>query len=117
MTDFAGALRVMTELEAGGRQQRTYVVKMDDGSRWAVPVAVIASNRASYYAREFGGDVRRSLVEDTLPLFDGDFFEVHDWASGNMDWADVRDFATRAEQDDVDIDFEEGWMNGEWEVV
>jgi hypothetical protein len=34
---------------------------MPDGSRWDVPVDVIAANRASRYASEFDADINRSL--------------------------------------------------------
>jgi hypothetical protein len=42
---------------------------MPDGSEWAYSVMDIARNRAEHYADEYGGDVERSLAEDTLPLF------------------------------------------------
>lgn len=45
-------------------------VEMPDGSKWGVPVEMIARSRAAYYANEFDGDVERSLAEDTLPLFE-----------------------------------------------
>ncbi len=45
-------------------------VTMPDGSKFGVPVAMIARNRAEHYAHEFGGDVERSLAEDTVPMFD-----------------------------------------------
>jgi hypothetical protein len=32
-------------------------------------IQLIATHRAEYYAKEFGGDLYRSLAEDTLPLF------------------------------------------------
>ncbi len=38
-------------------------VNMPDGSKWDVPVSVIAQNRAAEYAHEFDGDVQKSLDE------------------------------------------------------
>jgi hypothetical protein len=38
---------------------------MPDGSKWGVPVEMIARNRAAHYASEFDGDVERSLTEDS----------------------------------------------------
>lgn len=53
---------------------RIMTVQMRDGSIWAVPVSVIARDRAKHYASEFDGDIERSLAEDTLPLFkDSDY--------------------------------------------
>ena len=73
-------------------------VTMPDGSKWDVPVSVIALDRAKYYAdRDFDGDVEKSLNEDTLPLFKESDFEVKDWAACNMNWSDVESFAVMVE--------------------
>jgi len=89
-------------------------ITMPDSSVWAAPVQLIATNRAEYYAREFGGDVNRSLAEDTLPLFRSDDFEIEDWAANNMNWSDVQHAAKCISPGDVD--FQDGWVNGEKEV-
>lgn len=68
---------------------------MPDGSTWGVPVSRVAQDRARHYANEFGGDVERSLNEDTLPLFEANPAAIEDWATGNMDWADVVDVAVK----------------------
>lgn len=92
-------------------------VTMPDGSRWDVPVDVIARNRAAYYAdRLHGGDIEKSLTEDTLPLFESDDYEIEDWAANNMDWSDVQAHARMVEPA-ADADYQEGWVNGEKEVV
>jgi len=85
-------------------------VTMPDGSVMAVPVSVIANNRAASYAEEFNGDLKRSLDEDTVPMFEDDHFEIVDWAANNMNWSEVADFATLVQKQT--IDFQEGWMNG-----
>ena len=87
-------------------------VVQDDGSKWAVPVDVIARSRASHYAHEFGGDVERSLSEDTMPLFDSDDFEIEDWAVNNMNWSDVSHAAFKCE-DAPPANFQHAWMDGE----
>ena len=93
-------------------------VTMPDGSLWDVPVDVIARNRAERYKDEFGDDVERSLVEDTLPLFASDNRQIRSWAAGNMDWSDVRDVARQVPHyDRPPVDFQEGWVNGEKELV
>lgn len=107
----------MTEFSVS---EKNYIVEMDDGSKWAVPVMQIARSRAEYYAverGEFDGDIMKSLEEDTLPLFQADPYEIHDWASGNMNWEDVADSAKLIENQDRTPDFQDGWMNGEWEVA
>ncbi len=87
-----------------------------DGSVWAVPVAIIATSRATHYAHEFDGDVKRSLDEDTLPLFAADPFEVQDWASNNMKWSDVAHAAFKIKEPEP-CDFQEAWVNGEKSVI
>lgn len=92
-------------------------IKMPDGSAWAVPVDVIATNRAQYYADEFDGDVKKSLKEDTLPLFESDNYEIKDWAACNMNWDDISQIAVQTELREEDVDYQEGWVNGDKELV
>ena len=95
-----------------------YVVEMEDYTRWGVPLEVIARSRAEYYADEFGGDVERSLAEDTWPAFAANPNEIRDWASGNMNWEDVAAVARRVRSDDrPEPDYQEAWVNGEHEVL
>lgn len=93
----------------------TLEIKLPDGSVWGVPVMTIAKDRAANYAAEFGGSVERSLVEDTIPLFEADDFEIQDWAENNMNWSDVSADATRIRPPDplTVEDFQEAWVNGE----
>lgn len=91
-------------------------IKMPDGSTWAVPVRVIAEDRAKYYADEFDGSVEKSLEEDTAPLFEEDDYAIEDWAANNMDWSDVEEFAKELEEE-KEVDFQEGWVNGDKEII
>ena len=86
-------------------------IEMPDKSVWKVPVALIASSRAEAYKDEFGGDVFRSLNEDTIPLFTDDEYEIEDWAANNMNWKDVKAHAVMVSGGTVD--YQEGWCNGE----
>lgn len=92
-------------------------VSMPDGSKWDIPVNVIADSRAKYYHEEKGefASLGESLSEDTIPLFMADPYNVHDWASGNMNWSDVEEDAVKVSTSDP-IDFDEGWVNGDYEV-
>ena len=91
-------------------------VTQRDGSVWAVPVSVIAKNRAAHYAPEFGGDVDRSLQEDTMPLFDLDSYEIEDWAVNQMDWSNFGNTCYQMTPA-VAPDFQEAWMSGKKEVI
>jgi hypothetical protein len=92
-------------------------VSMPDGTKWDVPLMVIAKNRAENYKDEFGGDLERSLKEDTLPLFEESDFEITDWACNNMDWSDVEEFAVQALVEVIPNNYQEGWMNGDKEFI
>ena len=91
-------------------------ITMPDGSKWDVPVAVIAHNRALAYADEFGGNVADSLQKDTIPLFESVPCEINDWAANNMNWDDVKEYAKQVKPAS-DVDYSDGWANGDKEVV
>jgi len=96
--------------------KKEYQVTMKNGDVYSVPVAVIALHRAKYYAdKDFDGDVDKSLLEDTGPLFDEDDFEIEDWARNKMNWADVENRATLVSKDPSN--HQAGWIFGEVEVV
>lgn len=86
-------------------------VEMPDGSKWGVPVELIARNRATHYASEFCGDVDRSLSEDTLPLFETDDYAIEDWAKNQMNWIDFDGHQVKVAEAPTP-DFQEAWMNG-----
>lgn len=90
-------------------------VTMPDGSKWAVPVEVIAMNRAVYYAKNDGMTLEDSLNNDTNPLFESDSFEIEDWAANNMNWSDVEHLAVCTCNGEVD--FDDGWANGDKDVI
>lgn len=91
----------------------TYLtVKQSDGSVWGVPVEMIARNRAEFYAYEFGGDVERSLQEDTVPLLLAHPGEIMDWASNQMDWSDFDGHQVQLSPPEQ-VDFKKGWLRGD----
>ena len=94
---------------------KMYIVTMPDETRYAVPVMAIAHNRAKYYAKEYDDNAARSLQEDTAPFFEDDHDEIADWARNNMDWEDVK-LEAKQIQPPAQTDFQEGWVNGEWEI-
>jgi hypothetical protein len=96
---------------------KKYTIKMPDGSVWAVPISVIAEDHAREHAAEFEGGYEESLQEDTLPLFCADDYKIHDWASNNMDWEDVKEHAVLVEPAMRGVDYQEGWVNGDWSIT
>ena len=92
-------------------------ITMGDGSKWDIPAKPIVEARARYYAKSDTGKetgikfdkVFKQLVEDT------DDYDIEDWASNNMNWSDVKDVAEKVSV--MEVDFQEGWVNGEKEVI
>lgn len=86
-------------------------ITMEDGSVWAVPVQAIVDSRDESYADE---------KEDTIGFIRagtlGDY-NISDWAANNMNWDDVQEWAVKVENANKSIDFQEGWVNGEKEIV
>jgi hypothetical protein len=86
-------------------------VEMPDGSRWDVPVQVIADSRDEFYAEDKEdtvGGIRRGSLTD---------YEITDWAASEMNWSDVQAYAVKADTPPRPVDFQEGWVNGEKEIV
>lgn len=98
------------------RKDALLKITMPDGSKWTVPVEAIARHRARHYREEYNNSVEASLAEDTWPLFESDDYEITDWAANNMNWEDVEARAVKAD-DPGAPDFQEGWVNGEKEIV
>ena len=96
--------------------EKEYYIIMPDRSVWAVPVEVIARDRADHYKEEFDGDIERSLNEDTYPLFENNDYEVADWASNNMNWDDIVGSARWVAEHQSDTNtykMVDGWCNPE----
>ncbi|OTG93622.1 hypothetical protein B9T24_14225 [Acinetobacter sp. ANC 4654] len=93
---------------------KNYVVEMEDNSKWAVPVRIIAEHRAKYFAKKDGISLEESLNDDTVPLFESNDYEIHDWAANNLNFSDVQHVAKQIGMPDVD--YEDGWANGEYEI-
>ena len=93
-----------------------YSIAMPDGSKWEIPVWVIALNKAVYDSGRFDNSINRALEEETLPLFSSWKGDIIDWAENNMDWDDVEYYAIEAKRADTN-DFDEGWVNGKKEII
>lgn len=85
-------------------------VTMPDGSRWDVPVQAIADSRDENYQDD---------KEDTIAFIRAKSLgrgEIEDWAVNNMNWDDVKEYATQAVKPE-EPDLQDGWVNGEKEIV
>ncbi len=95
--------------------KRIYAVTMENGDVYGIPAEVIAENYAAYYA-SLGEDYKENY-DTMLKWFDTNDFEFEDWAKNNMNWEDVADQAVRLPSRKKEVDFQEGWMNGEVEYL
>lgn len=89
-------------------------ITMPDGSVWDVPAMLIAANRTNYYAEKDGFKPgSKEYVEE----FDFSMTksELIDWSANNMNWSDVSASAKMVKNGEVD--YQEGWVNGDKEVV
>jgi hypothetical protein len=84
-------------------------IEMPDGSLWAVPVDIIANNRAEYFADKYGYNVSRSLIRDTIPLFESNEEEIRMWAEGHMCWSDFKEDMILLSGE---VDYEKGLLEG-----
>lgn len=96
--------------------KKKYVVTMPDGSQWAVPVRVIVENLAAYYYKERDFvTMEQALVASANYLEDP--LELKDWARNNMNWDDVKQEAYQVQAPSTEVDWDEGWANGEVEII
>ncbi len=94
--------------------KRIYAITTTEGDVWGVPAEVIADNYAKYY-ESCGGEYKKNF-ETMIRLFDANDFEFADWAKNNMDWDNVKDKAFLVRKGEI-TDFDESWINGEYEYI
>lgn len=93
--------------------KRYYAVTMPNGDIYGIPAHVIADNYANYYATK--GEDYLENYDAMLYWFDTDDYEFADWAKNNMDWYDVKEHAILLESQTKYCDFQDGWVNGDYE--
>lgn len=86
-----------------------------DGFTYGVPVMFFSEKRAYRYWNEFNQDVGRSMIEDTLPLFESNPKEIIDYAKGNFNWDDVKNHAIKMERKDKPKpNYQQEWLEKEF---
>ena len=91
-----------------------YAAKMENGDVYGVPAEIIAKNYADYYAKEHGEDYKENF-DAMMNWFDSGDYEFADWAKDNMNWEDVKRHAVLLESETKEPDYQEGWVNGDYE--
>ena len=102
-------------------KQKYLRITMPDGSRWDVPAVFIAKSRATYYAAHdtntTNGPKFDKVYKEEFQNTMSDDSELSDWAANNMNWVDVSSVACKVQIEEEEIDYQEGWLNGEKEIV
>lgn len=80
-------------------------VTMPDNTRWDVPLELIAQSYVDHYPAI---PLDHALNAES---------ELMDHAENNMNWVDVKDRARIVDSHSYSIDYQDGWCNGEKEVV
>ena len=93
--------------------KRYYAVTMPNGDIYGIPAHVIADNYANYYATK--GEDYLENYDAMVYWFDTNDYEFADWAKSNMDWDDVQEHAVLLESQTKSCDFQDGWVNGDYE--
>lgn len=86
-------------------------VQMGDGTTWSVPLQIVADSRDEAY---------RDEKEDSIGLYrTGSLnnYALIDWAIGNLNWANVKDYAVQIPSATKPVDYEGGWVSGDKEIV
>ncbi|OEU66306.1 MAG: hypothetical protein BA863_10435 [Desulfovibrio sp. S3730MH75] len=96
-------------------RDKNYIITMPDGTRWGIPVEVIAVHHAQYFAKDFDGNTARSL-EATWSAFESNSYIIEDWAKNVMTWADVKEEAVRVVASIPADAYHEGWRTGECKI-
>lgn len=99
----------MSELNS----KNIYAVMMKNGDTYGVPAELIADSYAKYY--EYYGEDYQESFDAMMHWFHTDDYEFADWAKNNMDWDDVKDKAVLLSRHEIEVDFQEGWVNGRHE--
>ena len=91
-------------------------VYMPDGTEWDIPAVFIAEARTRYYAQkehflpgspDWNDEFGHSMLD----------YELRDWASYNMDWADVKDVAVRVQKPTHPTVYDREWADAKKLVV
>ena len=95
--------------------ERIYAITTTEGDIWGIPAEVIADNYAKHCER-CGEDYKENF-DAMINWFDTNDYKFADWAKNNMDWDDVKDKAFLVRKGEFYDDFQESWVNGEYEYI
>ena len=86
--------------------EKMLYVQFSDGTIWGIPARIIADIRAKYYAEN---DSENTEYQAEFDYTMSDDYEIKDWATGNMNWEDVKEHAKQF--GGIEVDYDAEWMN------
>jgi len=99
-------------------------VEMPNGEWWKLPCAIIASDRAMYFSKRYAEknglnfEEQQKVYKTEYKYTMNDEYEIFDWASNNMNWTDVKDFAICVGSSPLNQrEFQKGWINGNKKII
>lgn len=95
--------------------KRIYAITTDNGDVYGIPAEVIADNYAKYY--EGYGESYQENYDVMINAFDTKNYVFADWAKNNMEWDDVKNKAFLVRKGEHYDDFQENWVNGQYEYI
>jgi len=84
-------------------------IEMEDGSKWDVPLNIVAENKANYYCESIAEFEREKTLVMNVES------EGIDWLQNNMDWDDVKSVAVRVESEIPD--YNKMMVNADMKII
>jgi hypothetical protein len=106
-------MKLKTFNEMNSNEAKVIEITFPNGDVYTIPAELIAQKRTEYYAENDGFE-KDSI--DWIKEFDISMApsELYDWLQNDMDWADVKDHATKMESSEPD--YNSMWFDAEFEV-
>lgn len=88
-------------------------IKFPNSEIFQVPLDVIAYERTKYYAQidGFQEGSPEWIAEYKFSMLKS---EIYDWIQNNMDWVDVKEFATKV--DPIEPNYDKMWFDASFEI-
>ena len=89
---------------------KNIIVGFSDRTYWSFPAHIVADARAKYFAEvdsARGDGEYDEVYKQEYDYTISDESELKDWMMNNMNWEDVKDFATQIKSED--FDYEKEW--------
>jgi CRISPR/Cas system-associated endonuclease Cas3-HD len=91
-------------------KHKNIVLNMSDGSKWNIPVFVVALHHAEIHTLEINNemdiDVFHKELDKTISFFNDNYKKIIEWLTKHMKWVDVVTYAKQVLSEGLDFDAE-----------